>query len=103
VLGHSLASRKIRRRPGLLIDFLALMGDKFRQHSRLPWCRRETRVGLITVIGGGLDMDLRNLDKDTGVNHPRGKETAEKLLEFKEMGLSLTYQLATIKVDVELD
>ncbi|WP_373188147.1 DNA polymerase I, partial [Halopseudomonas sp.] len=59
-------------------------------------------VGLVAGIGGGLDLIYANLDKVPELPIRGAKKLPEKLLEHKEMAY-LSYQLATIKVDVELE
>ncbi|MFT6464398.1 DNA polymerase I [Halopseudomonas sp.] len=88
--------------PECIIDFLALMGDKSDNIPGVPGVGEKTASGLITGIGGGLDMIYANLDKVPELTIRGAKKLPEKLLEFKEMAY-LSYQLATIKVDVELD
>jgi DNA polymerase-1 len=88
--------------PECIIDFLALMGDKSDNIPGVPGVGEKTASGLITGIGGGLDMIYANLDKVPELTIRGAKKLPEKLLEHKEMAY-LSYQLATIKVDVELD
>ncbi|MCY0870636.1 MAG: DNA polymerase, partial [Firmicutes bacterium] len=58
--------------------------------------------GLITGLGGGLDVIYANIEKIAELPIRGAKKLGEKLLENKEMAY-LSYQLATIKVDVELE
>ncbi|WP_339649974.1 DNA polymerase I [Halopseudomonas pelagia] len=88
--------------PECIIDFLALMGDKSDNIPGVPGVGEKTAAGLITGIGGGLDMIYANLDKVPELAIRGAKKLPEKLLEHKEMAY-LSYQLATIKIDVELD
>ncbi|MFN3578851.1 MAG: DNA polymerase I [Pseudomonas sp.] len=88
--------------PECIIDFLALMGDKSDNIPGVPGVGEKTASGLITGIGGGLDKIYANLDKVPELAIRGAKKLPEKLLEHKEMAY-LSYQLATIKIDVELD
>ncbi|GGC93411.1 DNA polymerase I [Halopseudomonas salina] len=88
--------------PECIIDFLALMGDKSDNIPGVPGVGEKTAVGLVAGIGGGLDLIYANLDKVPELPIRGAKKLPEKLLEHKEMAY-LSYQLATIKIDVELE
>ncbi|MBL4835215.1 MAG: DNA polymerase I [Pseudomonas sp.] len=88
--------------PECIIDFLALMGDKSDNIPGVPGIGEKTAVGLVDGVGGGLDLIYANLDKVPELPIRGAKKLPEKLLEHKEMAY-LSYQLATIKVDVELE
>ncbi|MEH6566553.1 MAG: DNA polymerase I [Halopseudomonas sp.] len=88
--------------PECIIDFLALMGDKSDNIPGVPGVGEKTAAGLITGLGGGLEVIYANLDKVPELSIRGAKKLPEKLLEHREMAF-LSYQLATIKVDVELD
>lgn len=88
--------------PECIIDFLALMGDKSDNIPGVPGVGEKTAMGLVAGIGGGLDLIYANLDKVPDLPIRGAKKLPEKLLEHKEMAY-LSYQLATIKVDVELE
>ena len=88
--------------PECIIDFLALMGDKSDNIPGVPGVGEKTAVGLVAGIGGGLDLIYSNLEKIAELPIRGAKKLAEKLVEHKEMAY-LSYQLATIKVDVELE
>lgn len=49
--------------PELIIDYLALMGDKVDNIPGVPGVGEKTALGLLVGIGGGLDMLYANLDK----------------------------------------
>ncbi|WP_248918145.1 DNA polymerase I [Pseudomonas entomophila] len=88
--------------PEHIIDFLALMGDKVDNIPGVPGVGEKTAVGLLTGIGGGLSDLYQNLDK---VPHLaiRGAKTLPAKLEEHRDAAFLSYELATIKCDVELD
>ncbi|PKM29924.1 MAG: DNA polymerase I [Gammaproteobacteria bacterium HGW-Gammaproteobacteria-11] len=88
--------------PEHIIDFLALMGDKSDNIPGVPGVGEKTAQGLLVGIGGGMDDLYANLDKVPDLPIRGAKKLPEKLLEHKDMAY-LSYQLATIKVDVELD
>jgi DNA polymerase-1 len=87
--------------PELIIDFLALMGDKVDNIPGVPGVGEKTALGLLTGLGGGLDVIYANLDKVADLPIRGAKTLAAKLLEHREMAF-LSYQLATIKLDVPL-
>lgn len=88
--------------PKLIIDFLALMGDKSDNIPGVPSVGEKTAVGLIQGLQGGLDIIYANLDKVPALPIRGAKTLPAKLEEHKDMAY-LSYQLATIKTDVELD
>ncbi|QXH35761.1 DNA polymerase I [Pseudomonas muyukensis] len=88
--------------PEHIIDFLALMGDKVDNIPGVPGVGEKTAVGLLTGIGGGLRDVYQNLDKVPGLAIRGAKTLAAKLEEHRDAAF-LSYELATIKCDVELD
>ncbi|WP_263146362.1 DNA polymerase I [Pseudomonas sp. RIT-PI-AD] len=88
--------------PELIIDFLALMGDKIDNIPGVPGIGEKTAAGLLNGIGGGLDVLYANLDKVATLPIRGAKSLAVKLDEHREQAY-LSYQLATIKLDVPLD
>ena len=88
--------------PELIIDYLALMGDKIDNIPGVPGVGEKTALGLLVGIGGGLDVIYANLDKVPGLPIRGAKTLPAKLAEHREMAY-LSYQLATIKLDVPLD
>ncbi|CAI3791244.1 DNA polymerase I [Pseudomonas sp. MM221] len=87
--------------PEHIIDFLALMGDKVDNIPGVPGVG-ETAVGLLTGIGGGLSDLYANLDKVPALAIRGAKTLPAKLEEHRDAAF-LSYELATIKVDVPLD
>jgi len=88
--------------PELIIDYLALMGDKVDNIPGVPGVGEKTALGLLTGVGGGLDVIYNSLDKVPELPIRGAKKLPERLEEHKEMAY-LSYQLATIKLDVPLE
>lgn len=86
--------------PELIIDFLALMGDKVDNIPGVPGVGEKTALGLLQGIGGIEDL-YQNLDKIADLGF-RGAKTMAKKLEANRDNADLSYLLATIKTDVEL-
>lgn len=87
--------------PELIIDYLSLMGDKVDNIPGVPGVGEKTAKALLQGIGG-LDALYQNLDKISDLTFRGSKSMAKKLEEHKDDAL-LSYQLATIKLDVALD
>ncbi|SFQ48035.1 DNA polymerase I [Geopseudomonas sagittaria] len=88
--------------PELIIDYLALMGDKVDNIPGVPGVGEKTALGLLQGLGGGLDVIYANLDQVPALPIRGAKSLPAKLEEHREMAY-LSYQLATIKTDVALD
>lgn len=88
--------------PELIIDYLALMGDKVDNIPGVPGVGEKTALGLLTGLNGDMDVIYASLDKVPELPIRGAKKLPEKLLEHKDMAY-LSRQLATIKVDCELD
>ena len=86
--------------PELMIDYLALMGDKVDNIPGVPGVGEKTAQGLIQGMGG-LDAIYADLEKVRTLSFRGAKTMPEKLIEHRDMAY-LSYQLATIKTDVEL-
>ncbi len=87
--------------PELIIDFLALMGDKVDNIPGVPGVGEKTALSLLQNLGSLKDI-YANLEAVRELDFRGAKKMPEKLAENKEMA-DLSYQLATIKCDVELD
>lgn len=87
--------------PELIIDFLALMGDKVDNIPGVPGVGEKTALGLLQGIGGISEL-YNNLDTIKELPIRGAKSLPKKLEENKDKAL-LSYELATIKTDVELD
>ena len=88
--------------PEHIIDYLALMGDKVDNIPGVPGVGEKTAAGLLVGINGGLKELYENLDKVPTLAIRGAKTLPAKLEEHRDMAF-LSYQLATIKVDVPLD
>lgn len=86
--------------PELIIDYLALMGDKVDNIPGLPGVGEKTAAALLQGLGS-IEQIYQQLDKVAGLSFRGAKTMAAKLTEFRQQ-LQLSYQLATIKTDVEL-
>ena len=86
--------------PDKMIDFLALMGDKVDNIPGVSGVGEKTALGLIQGIGGLEDI-YRNLDRVKDLPIRGAKSLAEKLIEERD-NAELSFQLATIKLDVPL-
>ena len=86
--------------PELIIDFLALMGDKVDNIPGVPGVGEKTALGLIQGLGS-LENIYANLDKVAELSFRGAKTLGKKLEEHKEQAF-LSYKLATIKLDCEL-
>jgi DNA polymerase-1 len=86
--------------PELMIDFLALMGDKVDNIPGVPGVGEKTAKALLQGIGG-LDALYHDLEAIRTLEFRGAKKMPEKLAEHRDQAY-LSYQLATIKVDVPL-
>ncbi|PMY63319.1 MULTISPECIES: DNA polymerase I [Pseudomonas] len=88
--------------PEQIIDYLALMGDSSDNIPGVPGIGPKTASGLLVGVNGGLNELYAQLDIVPSLPIRGAKTLPAKLEEHKEMAF-LSYQLATIKVDVPLD
>ncbi|MDP4535987.1 DNA polymerase I [Alkalimonas collagenimarina] len=86
--------------PELIIDYLALVGDKSDNIPGLPGVGEKTATAMLQG-GGSLQQLFAAPEKLAELNFRGAKTMAEKLLAHKEQ-VELSYLLATIKADVEL-
>ncbi|WP_437215157.1 DNA polymerase I [Pectobacterium sp. LFLA-215] len=101
ILGPQEVCDKYGIPPALIIDFLALMGDASDNIPGVPGVGEKTAQALLQGIGG-LDALYANLDKIAELSFRGAKTMAPKLEQHKDVAY-LSYQLATIKTDVELE
>ncbi|WFB48232.1 DNA polymerase I [Vibrio coralliilyticus] len=87
--------------PELIIDYLALMGDKVDNIPGVPGVGDKTATALLQGIGS-LEKLYDNLDDIAPLGFRGSKTMAKKLVDNKEEAF-LSYELATIKLDVELE
>ncbi|HEY6527742.1 MAG TPA: DNA polymerase I [Cellvibrionaceae bacterium] len=86
--------------PHLIIDYLALMGDKVDNIPGVPGVGEKTAQALLTQLGN-LNAIYERMDEVAALPIRGAKSLAEKLREHETMA-RLSYQLATIKIDCEL-
>ena len=87
--------------PELVIDFLALKGDKVDNIPGVPGVGDKSAQALLNGIGG-IDDIFKNLDKIAELSFRGSKSMAAKMEEYEEQA-RLSYTLATISVDLDLD
>ncbi|RML43331.1 DNA polymerase I [Pseudomonas savastanoi pv. glycinea] len=88
--------------PEHIIDYLALMGDKVDNIPGVPGVGEKTAVGLLVGVGGGIKELYERLETVASLPIRGAKTLAAKLEEHRAMAF-LSYELATIKIDVPLD
>ena len=101
ILGPDEVVTKYGVPPELIIDFLALMGDSSDNIPGVPGVGEKTAQALLQGLGG-LDTLYAEPEKIAGLTFRGAKTMSAKLEQNKEVAY-LSYQLATIKTDVELD
>ncbi len=87
--------------PELVIDFLALKGDKVDNIPGVPGVGDKSAQGLLNGIGG-IEAIYQNLDKIAELGFRGAKTLGKKMAEYEEQA-RLSYKLATIDVDLNLD
>ncbi|MFC5706609.1 DNA polymerase I [Aeromonas eucrenophila] len=87
--------------PELIIDYLALMGDKVDNIPGMTGVGEKTALALLQGIGS-IDEIAANLDKVAALGFRGSKAFADKFREQEDQ-VRLSYLLATIKTDVELE
>ena len=101
ILGPQEVCEKYGVPPELIIDFLALMGDSSDNIPGVPGVGEKTAQALLQGIGS-LKQIYSDLDKVATLSF-RGAKTMGAKLELNKDKADLSYLLATIKTDVELD
>ncbi|QYJ86091.1 DNA polymerase I [Shewanella mesophila] len=101
ILGPDEVIEKFGVGPELIIDLLALQGDKADNIPGLPGVGEKTALAMLQGLGG-IAQILANSDQLPGLGFRGSKTMPAKIAEHGEM-LKLSYELATIKLDVELD
>ncbi|WP_031523191.1 DNA polymerase I [Siccibacter colletis] len=101
ILGPEEVVAKYGVPPELIIDFLALMGDSSDNIPGVPGVGEKTAQALLQGLGG-LDTLYGEPEKIATLSFRGAKTMATKLADNKDVAY-LSYQLATIKTDVELE
>ncbi|CDT72527.1 DNA polymerase I [Vibrio crassostreae] len=87
--------------PELIIDYLALMGDKVDNIPGVPGVGDKSATALLQGIGS-IEKLYQNLDDIAALGFRGSKTMAKKLIDNKD-NAEMSYELATIKLDVELE
>jgi len=87
--------------PELVIDFLALKGDKVDNIPGVPGVGDKSAQALLNGIGS-IDDIYKNLDKIAELSFRGSKSMAAKMQEYEEQA-RLSHTLATISIDLDLD
>lgn len=87
--------------PELVIDFLALKGDKVDNIPGVPGVGDKSAQALLNGIGG-IDAIYENLDSIADLSFRGSKTMAAKMQEYEEQA-RLSYTLATISIDLDID
>ncbi|GMU47085.1 MAG: DNA polymerase [Porticoccaceae bacterium] len=87
--------------PGLIIDYLALVGDKSDNIPGVPGIGEKTAVALLNALGG-LDAIYGDLEQVRALPVRGAKQLPEKLAEHRDAAF-LSRELATIRCDVPLE
>jgi len=85
--------------PELIIDFLALMGDSADNIPGVPGVGEKTALGLLQGLGSIEDI-YNNLEGIAPLGFRGSKTLAKKMAEHQDSA-QMSYDLATIKLDVE--
>lgn len=101
ILGPDEVKEKYGVPPELIIDFLALMGDSSDNIPGVPGVGEKTALGLLQGIGS-LDDIYQQLDNIATLSFRGAKTLGAKMAEHEKVA-KLSYKLATIKTDVELN
>lgn len=101
VMGREGVIEKFGLPPELIIDYLALTGDKVDNIPGVPGVGEKTALALLQGIGN-LGAIFANLDRVAHLGVRGAKSLAAKLEAHKDQAF-LSYRLATIKTDVPLE
>ena len=101
LMDEAMVKEKFGIPPELIIDFLALKGDKVDNIPGVPGVGDKSAQALLNGIGG-IDEIYKNLDKIADLSFRGSKSMAAKMQEYEEQA-RLSYQLATISIDLDLD
>ncbi|GIU13351.1 DNA polymerase I [Shewanella glacialipiscicola] len=101
IMGPEEVATKFGVGPDRIIDLLALMGDKADNIPGLPGVGEKTALAMLTGAGSVSNL-LAEPEKVAKLGFRGSKTMAAKIIENADM-LKLSYELATIKTDVELE
>ncbi|MFT6124627.1 MULTISPECIES: DNA polymerase I [unclassified Shewanella] len=100
IMGPEEVKTKYGVSPDRIIDFLALMGDKSDNIPGLPGVGEKTALAMLLGVGS-VENILADPQSVVEVGFRGSKTMPAKIIENADM-LKLSYELATIKTDVEL-
>ena len=100
IMDHDMVVEKFGVGPELIIDYLALKGDKVDNIPGVPGVGDKSAVGLLQGIGS-IEKIYQQLDDIAGLSFSGAKTLAKKMQEFEQQA-RLSYDLATIKLDCDL-
>ena len=101
IMGPEEVAIKFGVGPDRIIDLLALMGDKADNIPGLPGVGEKTALAML-IGAGSVSNLLAEPEKVAELGFRGSKTMAAKIIENADM-LKLSYELATIKTDVELE
>ncbi|MCG9731421.1 DNA polymerase I [Shewanella sp. Isolate13] len=101
IMGPAEVNEKFGVGPELIIDLLALQGDKADNIPGLPGVGEKTALAMLIGVGG-VEQILAAPEKMPELGFRGSKTMPAKIIEHADM-LKLSYELATIKLDVELE
>ncbi|GGP47800.1 DNA polymerase I [Shewanella saliphila] len=101
IMGPEEVKAKFGVGPDRIIDFLALMGDKADNIPGLPGVGEKTALAMLTGVGS-VEQLLANPQSVLEAGFRGAKTMPAKIIDNADM-LKLSYELATIKTDVELE
>ncbi|WP_194756507.1 DNA polymerase I [Aliidiomarina indica] len=101
ILDEAGVSEKYGVRPDQIIDYLALMGDSSDNIPGLPGVGEKTALAMLQGMES-IDAMLEHPEKLSELKFRGSKTMPEKVAEHKDI-LLLSKELATIKLDVELE
>lgn len=101
ILGPEDIKSKFGVQPTLIIDYLALIGDISDNIPGVPGIGKKTAKILLNTLGN-LKILYQNLDRITSLTLRGAKNIAMKLEKNQDIAF-LSYQLAKIKTDVQLE
>ncbi|MGX9461781.1 DNA polymerase I [Shewanella sp. A14] len=101
IMGPEEVKSKFGVAPDRIIDFLALMGDKADNIPGLPGVGEKTALAMLTGVGSVAQL-LAEPYSVVDVGFRGSKTMPAKIIDNADM-LRLSYELATIKTDVELE
>jgi DNA polymerase-1 len=100
IMGPEEVKTKYGVSPDRIIDFLALMGDKSDNIPGLPGVGEKTALAMLLGVGS-VENILADPQSVVEIGFRGSKTMPAKIIENADM-LKLSYELATIKTDVEL-